>query len=119
MQLHLYFLVNDRTKSVVRLCFSRSDAEACVSLLPVLTPLALSINSSTLWHVADFDDVTMEISTVSRRLVDWNTTDYETTLPSGVLRSLKKVGALPSSEPVVDADVINERLERIEEELKK
>lgn len=114
MKLHLYFLVNQRTHAVCRVSAQRSDAEMITEFLNILVPFGLNINSAVIYHVADFDDETMEVESCRRRLVEWSSTDYEESLPDGVLRSLKKTGAIPSDHPVVDADAINSRLEHLE-----
>lgn len=114
MKLHLYFLENMRTHAVCRVSAQRSDAEQITEFLTILVPLGLNINSAVIYHVADFDDELMQIEPVTRRRVDWSSTDFEESLPDGVLRSLKKTGAIPSDQPIVDADVINARLESLE-----
>lgn len=119
MKLNVYCLVNERTHSMVRISAQRSDAEMVVEFLQVLVPYGLNINSATVYCLGTVDDELLEFGVCTRRRVEWSTTDYETSLPDGILRSLKKTGALPSDEPVVDADLLNQRLEKIEQALSK
>lgn len=118
MKLGLYCLVNERTHASVMVSASRSPAEMLTTFLPLLVPHALSVNSASVYRIGEFDDERFDVVPCTPVRIEWSSTDYETSLPDGILRSLKKTGALPSDAPVLDADVIDSRLLAIENRLK-
>lgn len=96
------------------LFLANTDGEAIRGILPQLGFFSLTINSSQLFHIADFDDEKGLIYALDdNRLVAWNSFDFEQLMPDVQLQAVKNQGIVPSDEKFVNAKVVGDALKAI------